>query len=140
MSTPFIWIGINRIKEGRLDEARQRVAEITAVVEEQEPRLQAFHFYLDENDRRLVCLQVHPDPESMATHMGVIAAHLTSAWDWLEQESSASLALGTPPEIVTRYVTEFDEDMTVYPTHAAGFTRVGTTPDAVRASEPAAAS
>lgn len=123
MTEPFIFIGSYKVKPGHLDEASQRFREISELVEQQEPRLHSFHFYLDEARERAICIQVHPDAESMATHMTVIANHLATAWDWLETGSSTQQVLGTPPRVVTAYAREYDEDLESYPTFIAGFTR-----------------
>ena len=47
MSEPFIFIGSYQVKPGHLEEARHRLRDVSALVEEREPRLRSFHFYLD---------------------------------------------------------------------------------------------
>ena len=89
LSEPFIYIGSYRIKPDFLDVAPQRLRDVAALVEEKEPQLRSFHFYLDEDHGRAICVQVHPDGASMATHMAVIANHLATAWDWLELDGRA---------------------------------------------------
>ena len=123
MSEPFIYVASHQVKPGRLEEARHRLHEVAELVQEQEPQLVAFHFYLDEPRERVIVVQVHPDSRSMATHMGVIAEHLASAWDWLDQTGAETTVLGTPPDELVRYAREFDETFEAYPTHVAGFTR-----------------
>jgi hypothetical protein len=123
MSEPFVYIGEYQIKQGKLEEARQRLRDVAELVEKHEPQLAAFHFYLDEARKRAICVQVHPGPESMSTHMAVIAQHLTTAWDWLEPEDMIAMWLGTPPDVLINYASEFDETFDAYPTHVAGFTR-----------------
>jgi hypothetical protein len=123
MSEPFIYIGSYRVKPDFLDVAPLRLREVTALVEEQEPQLQSFHFYLDEDRGRAICVQVHPDADSMATHMAVIANHLATAWDWLDPDSSVQQVLGNPPQALTDYAREFNEQLDSYPTFVAGFAR-----------------
>jgi hypothetical protein len=123
MSEPFIFIGSYRVKPEFLEVAPQRLRDVTALVEEQEPQLRSFHFYLDEDRGRAICVQVHPDAESMATHMAVIANHLATAWDWLDLDSSVQQVLGDPPKALTDYAREFNEELDSYPTFVAGFTR-----------------
>ena len=123
MTEPFIFIGSYRVKPGHLEEASLRLREISELVEQREPRLRSFHFYLDQARERAICVQVHPDAESMATHMTVIAEHLATAWDWLELGSSTQQVLGTPPQVVIDYAREYDEGLDSYPTFVAGFTR-----------------
>jgi|GEM_PF-1318007 hypothetical protein len=123
MSEPFIYIASYQIKPGHLKEARHRLRDITTLVEQREPQLRSFHFYLDQARERVIGVQIHPDAESMATHMAVIANHLATAWDWLDPGSATQQALGAPPRVLTDYARNYNEDLDSYPTFVAGFTR-----------------
>lgn len=123
MNEPFIHIGTYRVRPEFLEVAPERLRDIAAMVDEQEPQLESFHFYLDEEQGRAICVQVHPDTESMATHMAVIASHLATAWDWLDLDSSSQQVLGTPPKVLTDYAREFSQTLDSYPTFVAGFAR-----------------
>lgn len=123
MSEPFIFIGTYRVKPEYRDVAPQRLQDVAALVEQQEPQLHSFHFYLDAGNERAICVQVHPDAESMATHMSVIASHLATAWDWLDQDTTVQQVLGDPPKVLSDYAREYDEDLDSYPTFVAGFSR-----------------
>jgi hypothetical protein len=128
MSGPFVYIGTNKIKEGKVEEARKMLTEIAELVEKHEPRVVAFNFFLDEPGRTAVCVQVHPDAASMDTHMQVIADHLTTAYDVLEETTSEQL-YGAGGE---RMVDEFKQwapnaTFTVIPDHLVGFTRSAAT-------------
>jgi hypothetical protein len=123
MSEPFIFIGSYQIKPGHLEEARHRLSDVTTLVEQREPRLRSFHFYLDQARERVIGVQIHPDAESMATHMAVIANHLATAWDWLDPGSSTQQALGVLPRVLTDYALKNDEDLESYPIFVAGFIR-----------------
>src|SRR5829696_7043036 len=123
MSEPFIFIGSYQVKPGHLEEARHRLRDVSALVEEREPRLRFFHFYLDQTRERVICVQIHPDAESMATHMAVITKHLATAWDWLEPGGSTQQVLGAPPRVLTDYARKYNEDLDSYPIFVAGFTR-----------------
>jgi quinol monooxygenase YgiN len=124
MSGPFVYIGTNTIKEGKVEEARKMLNEIAGLVEKHEPRVIAFNFYLDEANRTAVCVQVHPDATSMDNHMQVISEHLKTAYDVLEETTSEQL-YGPGGE---RMVDEFRQwapnaNFTVIPQHLVGFTR-----------------
>ena len=73
MSEPFIYIASYQVKPGHLEEARHRLRDVSALVEEREPQLRSFHFYLDQARERVICVQIHPNAEPMATHMAMIA-------------------------------------------------------------------
>jgi quinol monooxygenase YgiN len=125
MTGTFAYVGNWTVKEGKVEEVRNYLAAQAEVVETNEPRLISFNFYLDEDTRRVSCVQVHPDAASMAAHVELITKHLNEAMDWidtieLEQyfgEKSSKLAeLLEPwsgPHIPERYLPE----------HVAGFTR-----------------
>ena len=98
MTAPFIWVGTYAIKPGKLETARKRLAEAVDLVEANEPRLIAFNFYLDEAGTTASCVQMHPDATSMLFHMEVIAEHLETAGEWLDNVV-ASEVYGTPPAV-----------------------------------------
>lgn len=129
MNEPFVYIAGYQVKPGKLEEARQRLRELAELVEQREPQLEAFQFFLDEGRQRVICVQVHPEPDSMATHMAVIAEHLATAWDWLEPDSIEPIVLGPPPDVLVHYAQEFNQRFDSYPTRIAGFTRVDRTAD-----------
>jgi hypothetical protein len=122
VSKPFIYFATYSIKPGKLALARQEARAIGDLVREREPRLIAFHLFLNEAAQQMTCVQVHPDSESMATHMAVIAQHLAASWDWLDT-IHVEQALGTPPDVLTRYAEEYNEPLQVFGEQITGFTR-----------------
>ncbi len=123
MSEPFVYIASYGIKPEFLDSAAERLRDIARVVKEQEPRLSSFLFYLDPDRGRTIVVQVHPDGDSMATHMAIVANHIAHAWDWLDLDDSQQLVLGTPPDVLTEYWAEFKDALDTYPAFVAGFDR-----------------
>ena len=65
MSGPFIFIATNRLKEGKLEEERERVPGLCNFIEANEPRLIAFNEYASEDGTEVGVVQVHPDAASM---------------------------------------------------------------------------
>jgi hypothetical protein len=54
-------------------------------VESNEPRLIAFNLYLDDEGSSVTGVQVHPDAQSMVSHMQVVRDYITTAYgDFLE--------------------------------------------------------
>lgn len=125
MNTTFVYVGNFRIKEGKVEDARKHLAEQTEIFETNEPRLISFHFYINDDTRQVTCVQVHPDADSMATHMGLISKHLTAGLDWMDaieleqyygeksQRLAELLEPWSAPHIPERYLPE----------HLAGFNR-----------------
>ena len=79
MSGPLINVFTYTIKPGKQEEARKRIAELVDFVETNEPRMIAFHAYLDQDGKSLSIVQVHPDSASMEFHMQVNAKHFATA-------------------------------------------------------------
>jgi len=125
MAGPFIYIGTTTIKPGMFDVARKRLAELVDFVETNEPRMIAFHCYLDEEGSKLTVVQVHPDSTSMEFHMQVNAKHFASAFDYLDETVSEQY-YGTISDALAAELAKWDEpgvEVHRMPVHEAGFTR-----------------
>jgi hypothetical protein len=125
MTGPFIYIGTNSIKPGQLDVARKRLAELVDFVETNEPRMIAFHCYLDEEGSTLTVVQLHPDSASMEFHMEVNAKHFATAFEFLDSPISEQF-YGSISESLAAELAKWDEpgvEVRRLPVHQAGFTR-----------------
>ena len=125
MSGPFVYIGAFTIKSGRADEARQALRRLVAVVEANEPRVVSFNAYLDEQGTKVSVVQVHPDADSMALHMKVVANHLGGAFEYLEATESEQI-FGRPTASLAALLEQWTDpgvSVTRMPIHVAGFTR-----------------
>ena len=71
MSEPVISLDTSLIRDGRLDELKEAVAELVEFVESNEPRPIVYEVYFDETGSRMTVVQVHPDSASMEYHMRV---------------------------------------------------------------------
>jgi hypothetical protein len=125
MNTTFVYVGSFTIKVGRVEWARKSLAEQAEFYEANEPRLISFNFYIDEETRRVTCVQVHPDTDSMLNHMELISKHLSAGLDWMDaveleqyygkksQRLAEVLEPWSAPHVPERY----------FPEHLAGFNR-----------------
>src|SRR5438128_4206220 len=84
MSGAFVYVGTAKLKPGKLEEARKNLAELVDFVETNEPRMIAFHLFLDEEGNTLTTVHIHPDSASMEFHLQVAAKHFATAFDFLE--------------------------------------------------------
>jgi quinol monooxygenase YgiN len=93
MTAPFIFIGTHKIKPGRREEFRKYFAQFSSnVVEPEEPRLHSFYGYTAPDSDYVTIVQVHPDADSMATHMKVGMEHFAAAYaEYLEPESTLQI-------------------------------------------------
>jgi hypothetical protein len=93
MTTPFIFIGTHKIKPGKREEYLKYFEWFcTEVVEPQEPRLHSFWGYVAPDSDYVTVVQVHPDADSMVTHMNVGREHFATAYaEYLEPESTLQI-------------------------------------------------
>ena len=126
MSGPFIYVGTWTIKPGKLEVARKALAEHVEFIEQNEPRLIAFHIYFGADGLTAGVVQVHPDAQSMDTHMKLISEHLESMGDFIG-EIVHEQAFGTPTDSFSELLRGYADagiPVTVLPEHEGGFTRV----------------
>jgi quinol monooxygenase YgiN len=125
MSGPFIVVFSYSIKPGKLEEARKRIAELVDFVETNEPRMIAFHCFLDEEGTTMTVVQVHPDAASMEFHLQVNAKHFATAFDYLDEQLSEQY-FGPMSESLAAELSKWDEPgrkLMSMPVHEGGFTR-----------------
>jgi len=80
VTTPFIFIATNRLKQGSLDRERKRVPGLVEFIEVNEPRLIAFNEYMNEAGDEVSVVQFHPDAASMEAHIAIIAERARAAY------------------------------------------------------------
>ena len=72
------------MKPGKQEEARKSLSDHARFIEENEPRMIAFHVYFDEEGNKASVVQVHPDSASMELHMQLIAEHMGGAFEIID--------------------------------------------------------
>ena len=125
MSAPFVYVNTMSVKTGRLEALRKQLAELVDFVETNEPRMIAFHTYLDERGDKLTIVQVHPDSASMEFHMQVNAKHFATAFDNLDAVISEQY-YGAISDALASELAKWDDpaiSVTRMPVHEGGFTR-----------------
>jgi hypothetical protein len=114
MTAPFIFIGTHKVKPGKQEAFKQYLARFTSeVVEPEEPRLHSFYGYAAPDSDYVTMVQVHPDAESMMTHMKVGAEHFVKAYsEYLEPESTLQIYGNLTEELINTIsaVSQTDED------------------------------
>ena len=125
MSGPFIYVGTWTIKPGKLEVARKALAEHADFIETNEPRMIAFHVYLDKGGGKASVVQVHPDSASMEFHMQLISEHLGGAFEVIDTILSEQYygPMSDPlSETLSKWETP-EVTVTKMPVFEAGFTR-----------------
>ena len=125
MAGQFIYVGTTKIKPGKLEDARNNLAQLIDFVETNEPRMIAFHCFLDEEGSTLTVVQVHPDSASMEFHMQVNAKHFATSFDFLETVVSEQY-YGAISDALAAELAKWDDPavaVTRMPVHEGGFTR-----------------
>jgi hypothetical protein len=79
MTQPFVYIGTHRLKEGKLAAFRESSRGLVEFVAASEPRLIAFNVYADAQGTEVSIVQIHPDADSMLTHMELLEDHIAGA-------------------------------------------------------------
>ena len=126
MSGPFIFIATKRLKPGKLDEEKARVPGLVDFIEAKEPRLLAFNEYANEEGTEVAVVQIHPDAESMAFHMEVIAERAAAAYAATVDTTTSIQVFGTPSNAVLEMLGRqagAGVPLTVKSFHLGGFTR-----------------
>lgn len=125
MAGPFIFIGTHQIREGQLEAFKKDCRDLVRVVEESEPQLHSFNFFFNQDESEVTVVQVHPDAQSMLTHMQVAHEHITQSSE--QQLITKDVHIyGVPNETVLGMIENLSQEGTpldVKPLHFAGFTR-----------------
>jgi hypothetical protein len=126
MSGPFIFIATNRLKPGKLDEEKARVPGLVEFVEANEPRLLAFNEYANDEGTEVAVVQVHPDADSMAFHMEVVAERAATAYAETLDSTTGIQVFGTPGNAVVEMLRRqagAGVPLSIKPHHLGGFMR-----------------
>jgi hypothetical protein len=126
MSGPFIFIATNRLKPGKLDEEKARVPGLVEFVEANEPRLLAFNEYANDEGTEVAVVQVHPDADSMAFHMEVVAERAATAYAETLDTTTGIQVFGTPGNAVVEILRRqagAGVPLSIKPHHLGGFMR-----------------
>jgi hypothetical protein len=125
MTGPFIFIGTNRLRDGKFDAERQRLPELSRFIEANEPRLIAFNEFANEDRSEVTVVQIHPDAASMELHIGVVGDRARDAYAQTLEATTGIQVFGTPTGNILRLRQQAGSGipLTICPHHLGGFTR-----------------
>ena len=126
MSGPFIFIATNTLKPGKITAERKRVPGLVDFVEANEPQLIAFNEYANADGTEVAVVQIHPDADSMAFHMEIVAERAAAAYAETVAATTSIQVFGTPSNAVLEMLARqagAGVPLTVKEFHLGGFTR-----------------
>ena len=71
MPEPIVYIDRSRIRPVKLEDLKPAIEELVQFIDEREPQLLSYGFYLDEDQSRMTVVAVHPDAASVEFHLEV---------------------------------------------------------------------
>lgn len=128
MAEPIVYIDRSSIRPGKIRELRSAIDELVPFIEEREPQLIHYGFYLDEGSSRMTVIAVHPDPASVELHMEIGGPEFRGFASLIEME-----AIEVYGPTTDRMLELLDEKAAMLGEHGrvevgdlhAGFARVG---------------
>jgi hypothetical protein len=124
---PFVFIATNSVRDGMLADERRRAPQWASFIRSHEPRLIAFHEYLNEDGTEVEFIQIHPDAASFEHHLDVIGSAQEPYQSTLEATTAIRI-YGRPTKRVLeilRTSVGSDVPITVLPIHLGGFAAHG---------------
>ena len=126
MAGPFIFIATNQLKYGKFESEKKRLPDLIDFIEANEPQLIAFNEYANAEGTEVAVVQVHPDADSMAFHMELIAERAANAYADTIDATTNIQVFGTPSGTVTEMLRRqagAGVPPSVKAHHLGGFTR-----------------
>jgi hypothetical protein len=71
MSQLIVYVDTSEVRNGRLNELKVAMDDLTEFVEANEPRLLAYNVYFSDDGARMTVLHINPDSASLEFHMKV---------------------------------------------------------------------
>ena len=70
-SEPIVYIDRSDVREGSLEELKAGIRRLVHFIDDREPQLIAYAFYIDEAASKMTVVAVHPDSASLELHMDI---------------------------------------------------------------------
>jgi hypothetical protein len=71
MSQPIVYVDTSEVRQGRLEELKAAMDELTRFVQANEPQLFAYNVYFNDDGTRMSVLHINPDSASLEFHIKV---------------------------------------------------------------------
>lgn len=127
MSGPFIFIAVNKVREGKIEDEKARVPGWVQFIHDNEPRTIGFHEYRSEDGAEVEYIQIHPDTDSFEHHMRVLGQLSDPSYRETLEGTTSIRIYGQPTEAILEMLKAAagaGVPVTIMPEHFGGFTRL----------------
>ena len=126
MAGPFIFIATNKVRDGKLEDEKNRVPGWVQFIHDNEPRTIGFHEYRSGDGTEVEYIQIHPDADSFEHHMRVLAEKSDLSYKETLEGTTDIRIYGQPTEVILDMLKQaagVGVPVTILPEHLGGFTR-----------------
>jgi hypothetical protein len=123
---PFIFIATNKVRDGKLDDEKNRVPGWVQFIHDNEPRTIGFHEYRSADGTEVEYIQIHPDTDSFEHHMRVLAEKSDLSYKETLEGTTDIRIYGQPTEVILDMLKQaagVGVPVTILPEHLGGFAR-----------------
>lgn len=127
MPGPLLMISRSVVKPGQRESYQAHLDEAIDMVRAEEPRMVGFHNYASDDGTEVSTVQIHPDADSLDTHMKLFNERLSER-AYASVEVRQLDIFGEPNPDTREYLEALPErlpglDVRVLPAHTGGFLR-----------------
>jgi hypothetical protein len=125
MAGPFIFVATNKVRDGKLEDEKNRVPGWVQFIHDNEPRTIGFHEYRSADGTEVGYIQIHPDTDSFEHHMRVLAEKSDLSYKETLEGTTDIRIYGQPTEVILDMLKQaagVGVPVTILPEHLGGFT------------------
>jgi hypothetical protein len=104
MSEPIVYVDLSEILDGKLEELKEGISELVEFVEQHEPQLVSYSFFINEEAMRMTVVAVHPDSASLELHLEIGGPEFRKLTEFIELMTIE--VYGRPSEKALRQLRE----------------------------------
>lgn len=120
MSGEVIYVDRFQVAEDRVEDFKRYAAELASFVEENEPGVRSYHYYMDEDGGAGTAVFIFGSPEALDRHLDLVSTRFQEGYELLR--ASEIELLGRPSERAVAMATSFGGRSKA---SIAGFSREG---------------
>jgi quinol monooxygenase YgiN len=118
MSEQVVYVDRFQLREGKLEDFRRYATEVASFVQEREPGVVSFNYYIDEAGEKGTALFIFSSAEALDRHLELVSSKFQEGYELLR--GTEIELLGQPSNQATAMAASFNASLK---TNLAGFTR-----------------